>query len=104
MSVEPRDRFVHPAAVSREPFERRYVTTDPGAELDRSDELRRWFGEHPGDWLFRIDGHWLFCWRIPRVDTAEEITTLLTTLAGIADRLPDKPEPPFGPKARPQTV
>ena len=87
VTVEPRDRFRHPAAPSREPFDRRYFIAGAGAKLDSADELRQWLGERPGEWHVRLDGQWLFCWRIPRVDTVEEITELLTTVVGIADRL-----------------
>jgi hypothetical protein len=90
VTVEPRERFRHPAAPSREPFDRRYFMAGAGAKLDSAHELRQWFGEHPGEWHFRLDGQWLFCWRVPRVDTEAGITELLTTIAGIADRLPDE--------------
>jgi hypothetical protein len=49
---------------------------------------REW--ELPGEWHVRLDGRWLFCWRVTEVDSPEGITELLTTLAGIAERLPEE--------------
>jgi len=88
-------------------FERRWETTEhdhretplcaavrvpKGFTAGRA-EPREW--ELPGEWHVRLDRQWLFCWRLRRVDSAEGITELLTTLAGIAERLPDHEKAPF---------